>query len=365
MFIVTNREVNSRKSGPGVFGPKPNPKGPHELRLAEATKRGRSWKVELLPDELTAADRRQLEIEDRSIVSGSQYAALKLLSKIRDGKRNVLFFVHGFNNNCEDVLERAHGFEQAYNVEVVAFSWPANGGGVKGVASYKSDKRDARASAGALDRTLEKFHQLLATANETRREEILKQARTKYGFDGEARDQFITRAMAKGCPYTVNMVLHSMGNYLFKQLLSSSVYRGNRLIFDNVVLACADTNNARHEEWVDKIQCRKRVYIAMNEDDGALMASRVKSGEEQQARLGHCPHNLNSRTAVYVDFTDASNVGNSHAYFEGEALTNPVIKTFFTKAFNGQRAEEDIIYDSASGMHRVKMSEPGKRSRRR
>ena len=42
-------------------------------------------------------------------------------------------------------------------VEVVSFSWPANGGGAWGVASYKSDKRDALNSTGALDRCIQRI----------------------------------------------------------------------------------------------------------------------------------------------------------------------------------------------------------------
>ncbi|VAX35337.1 hypothetical protein MNBD_UNCLBAC01-619 [hydrothermal vent metagenome] len=50
-------------------------------------------------------------------------------------------------------------------------------------------------------------------------------------------------------------------------------------------------------------------------NDYALQASRLKSGEKQLARLGHYTQNLYSKNAVYLDFTDARNVGNSHAYF--------------------------------------------------
>ena len=73
-------------------------------------------------------------------------------------------------------------------------------------------------------------------------------------------------------------------------MLGSSVYLGTRLLFDNVILAAADTNNERHADWVDKIRCRKRVFITINENDGALLASRIKSGPEQLARLGHYTH---------------------------------------------------------------------------
>ena len=55
-----------------------------------------------------------------------------------------------------DVMDAAFDLEKRYEVEVIPFSWPANGGGVGGKLSYLSDKRDARASAGALERASRK-----------------------------------------------------------------------------------------------------------------------------------------------------------------------------------------------------------------
>src|SRR5262249_52410188 len=149
-----------------------------------------------------------------------------------------------------------------------------------------------------------------------------------------------------------NLLFHSMGNYIYKNYMSSSTYSGNRLVFDNVIMASADANNPGHPEWVDRIQCRKRGYITINENDIALRASRMKAGEEQQARLGHWPYNLDSRRAVYVNFTSADGVGDSHAYFEGDPVRkNPKVKGFFDTALNGGVAEDGLAYDAARNMY--------------
>jgi hypothetical protein len=52
MYIVTNREILEEESGLAQFGPKPNAKGPNELRVARVTRgaNGR-FRVEILPDE--------------------------------------------------------------------------------------------------------------------------------------------------------------------------------------------------------------------------------------------------------------------------------------------------------------------------
>lgn len=354
MFIVTNRAVDEAASGLKKLGSKPNSEGPNELRLIEAHKKAGRWQLDLLPDTITAAMKREVGIKDDGPVFASRYVARRLLQEVQQRQRNFLFFVHGYNNDCEAMLERADGFARQYGVEVVAFSWPANGGGVHGVASYKSDKRDARASIGALDRALAKMADYLNEFNAQRNRVIAIDALKKFPDNGEARDEYVTEMTELGCPFTVNMALHSMGNYLYKQLLLSSVYRARSLLFDNVIMVAADTNNEGHEQWVDQIRARRRIYITINEDDAALMASRMKAGEEQKARLGHYTYNLTSAQAVYVDFTGASWVQKSHAYFEGTPLRNKSVSRFFHKAFNGERAEEELAFDTARGLYAVR-----------
>ncbi|MBN1991236.1 MAG: alpha/beta hydrolase [Anaerolineae bacterium] len=352
MFVVTNRSINENAEGLEKLGSIPNPKGPNELRLVEATKEAGDWQINIVPDTLNEKMKSEVGITGPETAYGSQYVARKVFERVGKGQRNFLFFVHGFNNDFKAVLDRADNFAQNFNVEVAAFSWPANGGGVKGVADYLSDKRDAAASVGALDRCFGKIYDYLNGFNEERLEKIFKEAQQRYPKNAESRDKFVTKMAEQGCPFTVNLVLHSMGNYLFKKVLESSIFRGTKLIFDNVLLVAADTNSQNHAEWVDQIHCRKRVYITINEDDAALMASRMKAGEGQLARLGHYPYNLNSQQAVYVDFTNAAYVGNSHAYFEGQPLRNKAVRQFFDKAFNGQRAEEDLRFDPATGTYR-------------
>lgn len=358
MFIITNRELYPDETGIEQFGDTPNSKGPNELRIVEAHRDGRGWRIEVLDDICTPAMLREVGLqhlpsETDQPIYASQYVSRKILSRVRKEKKNLLFFVHGFNNNMRDVLDRAHLLEKTYNVEVVAFSWPANGGGARGVASYLSDKSDAIASVGALNRCLLKFHDYLDGFNQAQMEKIYQQAEQKFGNNTERRDRYITEQSEKMCPFTVNLMLHSMGNYLYKKMLGSSAYKGKLLTFDNVILVAADANNEGHAEWVESIRCRKRVYVTINEDDVALMASRIKSGQEQKARLGHYPYELNASGTVYVDFTNASHVKRSHAYFEQGPLRNSQVKRFFTNAINGKRAESGLYYDVSSNMYSI------------
>ncbi|QDF97661.1 hypothetical protein CJ010_14515 [Azoarcus sp. DD4] len=356
MFFVTNREIVAGETGMGQLGTTPNSKGPNELRLVEAVKSGRSWSVSVLPDVVTPDMRSSAGIapSDQPVYA-SAYVARVLLERIRKEKKNLLFFVHGFNNDVKAVLERANSLQQLYGVEVLAFSWPANGGGLSGVASYKSDQRDARASVGAFDRCLGRIGELLAELTVQEGIRLQEEARLRHPDDAEKREAFFARLQEKHCPFTVNMMLHSMGNYLYKHTLLSTASYADRLVFDNIVLLAADTNNLDHAQWVDRIPCRKSVYITINENDGALRASRMKTGEQQQARLGHYRHRLDARQALYVDFTGAPQVGSSHAYFEDDTvrLKTAVARQFFQRAFNGERAEDGLPFDPATHMYRI------------
>jgi esterase/lipase superfamily enzyme len=267
--------------------------------------------------------------------------------------RNFVFFVHGYNNDVGDVLDRAERLEKNFGVEVLAFTWPANGGGVRGVASYKSDQRDALASTGALDRCFDHLNRALQAIHDEHVQHIQQEADARFPNDSEKWNQFFTTQSLRWCPFTVNMLLHSMGNYLLKHTLKSSSYRGDTVIFDNVIMAAADTNNEGHAEWVDRIQCRKRIFVTINENDGALRASRMKAGEQQKARLGHYPYELNAARAVYADFTNAPHVGSEHAYFEDKALDNPGVQRFFDEALNGGTPETKLRYDVARNLHRI------------
>ncbi|MFK7742086.1 MAG: alpha/beta hydrolase [Planctomycetota bacterium] len=366
MFLITNRAVRRSQGDPTILGKKPNVNGPNELRIVEAKRRAGKWQLEVLPDESTEAMRTAVGMPARPPKSErhiAAYTAHCLLQRInpqavqprsRRKGRDLLVFVHGYNNDVQDVLDRAALMESKYGIEVLPFSWPANGGGlISGTASYKSDKRDAKASVGALDRALSEIGRRLQRANEDRMQRIRFEAAARFPDNIEQQHRLVARTLEKECPFTVNLALHSMGNYLYKHLLLSTASEGTGLIFDNVVLCAADTNNAEHTRWVDRIRCRRRVYVTINEDDTALRFSRMKSGSEQLARLGHYPFNLTSEHAAYVQLTGADRVGSSHAYFADDALRNPKVRAFFRRVFRGERADEQLRYDAGSNTYRV------------
>ncbi len=350
MYVVTNRQINEDAVGLAKLGDTPSDKGPNELRLVEATRQNGEWQIDIVPDVVTAAMKAEVGLPPEEELPGSAYVAKKIFARVQGQARNFLFYVHGFNNDVKATLDRAENLAHLYGLEVVPFSWPANGGGWHGVVDYRSDKRDARASTGALSRCFDKMYGYLTAYNEAQAETVRRKAHEKYPHNTEDREIYIAKRMEKLCPFTVNMLLHSMGSYLLEWTLRPDP-NGLPLIFDNVTLAAADTNNLDHAGWVDKINVRSRIYITINEHDYALQASRMKFGQEQLPRLGHYVRNLTSEKAIYVDFTGAPHVRRSHTYFGDDALKNDQVQEFFKEALNGKIAEDHLRYRPATGVY--------------
>jgi esterase/lipase superfamily enzyme len=362
MYLVTNRVV-SNGSTIKAFGDAPSPKGPNELRIVEVNKEDKQWKVSAVKDNLTPTQIKKLakdydlNIDTALPWHGSLKVACKLFKQAKDENKAILFFVHGYNNDVDDVLRAAEQLEELYNLIVVPFTWPANGGGaISGTASYLSDKADARASSGAFNRFVGKiqyFHTLLSEANLN---SIKQKVEAKYeGKDNPmAAAALYSELVQKVCKVKINLLCHSMGNYLLKHSLMTSDNATSDLVFDNINLVAADTNNKNHANWVDSIDVRNRIHVVINEDDSALKVSRIKPGKEQKARLGHYLKSLNSEHAVYIDVTDAGEVDSEHSYYKGDAVTkNASLRALFNDLFNGNSVEKRLTYFAADNYFKL------------
>lgn len=311
MYVITNRNLQPNEPPEKRFGKKFNEVDPSELRLAEVDKVDGSWRVNILPDRETYQGQNMF---------ASEAAFLKTQKRMYDNSTNCLVFCHGFNTDFEGALKAAFKIQEIYKLEVVLFSWPSDGE----LTSYRSDKREASQSVYALDRFFEKL------------------------------DDYLKKYQDRRCGQKISFAMHSMGAYLLEHLLKSSIYEGETLLFDNIIMMSADVNNQDHAGWVDRIKFRNRLFITINEDDSALAASEAKGGEEQEARLGNTIRNLTSSNATYLNFTDAENVNNAHNYFsEQQPLRNTKLKEVFQTAFNGGRAEQGLSFDLGTGAYKV------------
>ncbi len=352
MYLITNREINTKKKGLDIFGKKPNTKGAQEITLVEVEKKGKTWLSKPVTDNLSLQEVKELKKKYKIDINvndewhGSLRVACEIFGMAMEKEKSILFFVHGYNNDVEDVVKAAQDIEQLYDVIVIPFTWPANGGGaISGAASYTSDKADGRQSASALNRVVGKiqyYHSLLTKA---RRDNLWQRAEKKYPDNSAAAKEYFTELQEKSCQTKLSLLCHSMGNYVFKHTLMPTDSLTRDLVFDNICLVAADTNNKNHKDWVSRLDVRNRCYIVINEDDSALAASRIKPGDKQRARLGHYTRKLNSPNAYYIDVTGADDVGREHTYFKGESVKdNVVLRGIFEGMFTGKAVEDKLKY---------------------
>ena len=113
MFVITNRVVDEKKTGLDVFGKEPNPAGPNELRMVEVTGT-RQFKVSVLQDQLKKTEVKALAKKYQLAIDSDQpwYASLRVACELFDRTQNedkqLLLFVHGYNNDMQDVLKTAN-----------------------------------------------------------------------------------------------------------------------------------------------------------------------------------------------------------------------------------------------------------------
>ncbi|MCF6288198.1 MAG: alpha/beta hydrolase [Proteobacteria bacterium] len=361
MYFVTNRRYDSTQTGFNKLTKYINPKGQNELRLLRLDDTP-TQKVALLRDRLSKKKVRKLNGKYNLGIDLSQnhYASLEVACVVfdeaqRTGK-SVLVFVHGYNNDIEDIYKTGKGIENLYNVIVVVFTWPSNGGGaLSGTLSYIADKRDARGSTDALNRFVDmigKYHLMLTSAAQ---EKLKEKAIRKHPSNPTQQRAYLAELIINYCNVTINLLCHSMGNYVLKKALGTTLSESKTLVFDNVILAAADTNNNGHADWVDSLNVRHSIYIIINENDSALSWSRRKPGEEQKARLGHYLRNLKATKPYYVDVTDENAVGISHSYFGKSVVdNNQKLKTFFKHVFSAMKVQSLLEYVSGVNTYRLK-----------
>ncbi len=308
MFIISNRNVQPNAAPVRRFGEGYNRHGPTNLRLARATYARGRWTVELVEESPRPTSRSRLPSEN-------VFRELQRCMRRKD--RACLLYVHGFNTSFEDVLQRARLLETTYHVELVAFTWPSNPGGLIS-GEYRQARIAAEVSAPALGRALDKL------------------IRYQLKYESER------------CTQNVTLLIHSLGNYMFRRLVESPVY-DRRHLLRNIIVAASDVDSAQHGDWLRLVNHCKRLYVTINERDNVLRLSE----KVNPPRLGNTLENLAVPGVKYMDFSAADRVGDSHSYFVGDALENANVREFFTRAIRGDRAEAPEDYDERANAYRI------------
>ncbi len=243
--------------------------------------------------------------------SMKEIGSSNLMKSIKDCKyRQILFYIHGFANQPEDVFESAAELQglcdklKRDEVMVIPLIWPCTDAGSI-VQNYWDDQKSADKSAFGFARLLEKF--------------------IKWRESAENSPE------TDPCLKRINILAHSMGNRVLREtLVKWDKYDlksiGVPYIFRNTFMVAADVVNETLESGkpgAHICHSARNVVVYYASDDLALRASKGANLRNKIAsrRLGHT--GVEDMTAVSnnvfgVDCDDFNNKYDSpkgHSYF--------------------------------------------------
>ena len=284
IYFATNRNPNNAQP-PTDFGKGFSDTGLGDLRFGQAkVKRG-------------VLDPKSIQVLPDNSAQGSEALFQQLRESMKAQSLDSLLFIHGFNVSFKAAVESAAKIgerysklsNKTYQPNIFVFSWPSDGE----VTSYVNDRHDAEASGYAFARGLMKLATFL-----------------KSGNPDEA------------CQQKVNLMAHSMGNYVLRHALQQAQKINNSTslsrIFDNVILTAADEDNDTFEfdhKLAKLPELAQRITVYFNNGDLALAASDLTKGNPD--RLGHDgpskPHQISSKVVI-VDASDVVKGISEHSY---------------------------------------------------
>lgn len=264
--------------------------------------------------------------------------------------KQILLYIHGFNNMEPDVFERTKDLQQLFDkaepnfIKVVPLIWPCDDdSAIQVVDDHWDDQQAADKSGYAFARLLSKF-------DDWRR----KQAKLK-----------------NPCVKRMNILAHSMGNRVLRNALATwSKFHTQRTVpqfFRNTFMVAADVVNHTLEDgedgqWITAASRNVVVYYA--NDDLAMPASKLANLKNRTVsrRLGMTgPKSMSDvpKNVFEVDCDDFNNSIDSpkgHSYFIKKAnVVSPVFQHML-EAINAGRVtpdERSITLNKPEGLQRV------------
>lgn len=228
----------------------------------------------------------------------TEITSKELLRRVRESKRKqILLYLHGFNNLPEDVFETTAELQRLCDaakrneVLVLPLIWPSDAEeGI--VQKYWDDQKSADQSGFSFARVLERFM--------------------------EWRNSEDNEPDVAPCLKRINLLAHSMGNRVLRQTLIAwdryDLASGVPLLFRNTFMVAADVvNETVHEDEPGVLvsHASRNVVVYFASDDLALRASKAANLRNKVAsrRLGHTgPENIDRtpRNVFQVDCDDVN-----------------------------------------------------------
>lgn len=282
---------------------------------------------------------RQAEIYDEKIraalgdrpeeVLGSARLFETLRRDLKDSRRDLMIFIHGFAGTFAGTAIRAAQVRHLYGLNgsepvTVFFSWPANGE-IFPSSHYFSDREDAEMSGIAMARALKKLLDFL---------EDLRRQDNETLLDARRRNDVSRLDELRECRRKIHVVAHSMGNWALRhavqKLREFENFRHLPRIFDNVFLMAADADaDALHEQHklAPLLELANMVHVYHARGDLALQISdRTKGNPDRLGADGPSGIDSLDPRIIAIDCTDVSETVPSHGRHQYYRIRPEVIE---------------------------------------
>lgn len=268
-----------------------------------------------------------------------------LLSQIDSGElsKKWVFFVHGNNQTTRKNLEKCRRIQQLHCVNVIAFSWPSWGRLFSGnlftslLPLLVKSGLSTLAVANALGKSLIKEKQN-AYKKAVKHAELSRHA--LHSALQRIHSDFITPARNNHSDFSVNLLVHSLGNRVVEHLINDNslpdlVTSSGAPFFDNAIFHQADVSEEAHRVWLSQVRWGKRHYVTHNKKDIVLHISDIFGHNDK--RLGHALRGpAVDSVSAYIDYSRGRRVGWNHGLFLLTDSTNEKVNDCFTALLNGE-----------------------------
>lgn len=238
--------------------------------------------------------------------------------------RYLNIFIHGRGKHPEKGIEIMTELEENYGAKTIMFHWP----------SWKS----------AIERPVGN---------------AISSAGDLYSFLHELNN-YVRHHPFKMFGVKINLVAHSMGNIVFKEMIENFYQAGDfkESLISSLLLNAADVPARDHSNWVDRIDFSKENYITYNDNDIVLFGSeqldRFDNDYEhyEGTRLGRDLNKsmkkstLLSKNVSYLNISKLTYTGHRH-FLVDDKKKNTELKSIFTRMFKGRRpylSKRDGVY---------------------